>query len=800
MNSSSTTILRCLPLLLGIAAAAQTPSWSPDWAVAGLGGTVYALADYNNELYAGGAWSAAKGGVIRGLARFDGTDWQPVGTGIDLINYSYPPRDTLVRAMTVFNGELVFAGTFDEVGGQPMSYIARWNGSTLQPLGNGLALSFDEADVRALAVYNNELYAAGQFDHAGGSPANGIARWNGSSWSAVGTGLQFAGGTLGYPRALHVHNGDLVVGGEFGRAGGVVANNIAQWNGTTWSALGTGSFATVYALESYGAQLIAAGQFQVGGNVAMPGAWNGSSWSVLGSNPLSVPATALCTVGTDLYLDTGGLLSRWDGATWSTAGVVTGIFSGYQGTSIRALLQHGTDLILGGEFTRSGPAPGALTVASANVVAFDGAVTWRTFGTGLGLDRRIDRLLPWRGSWVAAGPFSEAGGIPAVGLARYDGDRWQMLGRIGGGLVYDAAVFQDDVVVTGNFTDIDGQPFPGIARYDGTQWLPFGNFPVVHLHAHGGELFAFGGSALQRWNGSTFVIAATPPTGSIDALHSHRDGFLYATNNDSTNHRVLRWNGSSLQAIGAANDALQTISSFASDLVVGGRFTSVSGTPAVLMARWNGAAWLPMPAPVSGYTVYSFGELDGDLYAGVSGDPRGYTLRLHGGTWQALGSDTLGVPTMLFADRATSSMFASGDILSAGGVPSRSLAEWRTQPDWRNRLHGLAGATGVPELLGRGSTQGGSSLSWTIEGPPSTLSVLAAGLQRLDLPLFGGLLVPSPDVLLMLVTDTAGAATTTLLLPASTAPGLEILSQAWLFDPSGPQGLTATNALQCTTR
>ncbi|HEX5051724.1 MAG TPA: hypothetical protein VFZ65_08135 [Planctomycetota bacterium] len=798
------SMMRALPFLFAANLAAQTPDWSPDWAVAGLGGTVFALADYNAELYAGGVWAAAKGGVIRGLARFDGTDWRPVGTGVDLINYSFPPRDTQVSAMAVFNGELVFAGTFDRVGGQPMNYIARWNGSTLQPLGSGLLLSFDEADVRALAVYNNELYAAGQFDLAGGLPVNGIARWNGSSWSAVGTGLRIAAsGTIGYPRALHVHNGALVVGGQFDRAGGLVANNIAQWNGTAWSALGNGSFATVFALESYGPQLIAAGQFQVGANVAMPGAWNGSSWSMLGTNPAGVPSSALCTIGTDLYIDSGAVLSRWDGATWSTAGLVTGIFSGFQGTSIRALHEHGGELVVGGEFTRAGPAPGALAVASANVVTFDGAAAWRTLGTGLGLDRRIDRLLPWRGGWVAAGPFSEAGAAPAAGLAWFDGDRWQLLGRFSGGggqLVNDAAVFQDGLVVTGGFTHIDGQPFPGIARYDGAAWQPFGSFAVAGLHAHGTELFAFGGSALQRWNGTTFVVAATPPSGVIGRLHTHRDGLLYAINDDAFTHRILVWNGTALQTIGTANDFLQTISSFGSELVVGGRFTAVNGTPAVLMARWNGASWSALPAPVSGYSAYSFAELDGDLYAGVSGDPRGRTLRLHNSTWQALGGDTQGVPTMLFTDRATASVFASGDIIEAGGLPSRSVAQWRTQPDWRNRLHGLPGATGGPRLLGRGSAQGGSSLAWTIEGPPNSLAVLAAGLQRLDVPVLGGVLVPSPDVLLLFVTDTQGTASYTLPLPLPTSPGIDVFSQAWLVDASGPQGLTASNALQCTTR
>jgi trimeric autotransporter adhesin len=799
------SLLPCVAVpLLGLVVVAQTPSWSPDWAVAGIGGTVRAFADFGGELFAGGEWFAAKGGVIRGLARFDGADWRPVGTGIDLVNYTFPPLNTQVAAMAIFNGELVFAGTFDRVGGAPMNYIARWNGSSFAPLGQGLVLSFDEADVRGLAVFNNELYAAGQFDTAGGQPAAGIARWNGTSWSPVGTGLRLSpGGSVGEAKALHVHNGELVVAGEFGVAGGVAVNNIARWNGTTWSALGIGSLAPVYALESYGAQLIAAGQFQIGGNVFMPGAWNGTSWSGIGSNQPTIPSGALRTFGTDLYIDTNGALAKFDGTTWSQPGVVTGIFNGVEGTSIRALHVHGNELILGGQFTRAGSVPNVLTVASACAVAFDGGTGWRTLGTGNGFDRGPIRMLPWRGGKVAAGMFSEAGKAPATGLAFFDGDVWHMLGRLTGGggpAVYDAAIWQDSVVVSGTFTSIDGQPFPGIARYDGTAWHMFGFFGPIGLYAHGNDLFAFGGTALQRWNGTSFATVATLAGGAIGELHTHSDGLLYATNNTAFNHRVLQWNGSQLQVIGTANSFVDGLGSYGTELVVGGQFTNINGTAATLIARWNGSAWSAMPAPVSGYTTYCFGELDGDLYAGVSGDPRGMMLRLHNGVWSGLGVGTNGVPIDLFVDRAIGSVLGSGDIITAGGMPTRGIAEWRTQPDWRNRLHGLAGAAGEPLLLGRGAVQGGSTLAWTIEGPATTIAILALGLSRIDQPLFGGTLVPSPDATLAFVTDAQGVAPFTLALPAATTAGLGLWSQAWLLDATGPQGFTATNALQCTTR
>jgi hypothetical protein len=43
-----------------------------------------------------------------------------------------------------------------------------------------------------IAVHGDDLYAMGNFTSAGGSPANHIARWDGSNWSPLGSGVSFA--------------------------------------------------------------------------------------------------------------------------------------------------------------------------------------------------------------------------------------------------------------------------------------------------------------------------------------------------------------------------------------------------------------------------------------------------------------------------------------------------------------------------------------------------------------------------------------------------------------------------------
>ena len=99
-------------------------------------------------------------------------------------------------------------------------------------------------NVRALAVSGNTLYAGGSFTTAGTATANGIAQWNGTSWSALGTGMNDA------VWALAVSGSALYAGGYFTTAGGTPANHIAQWNGSSWSALGSGTDGVVFGLAT----------------------------------------------------------------------------------------------------------------------------------------------------------------------------------------------------------------------------------------------------------------------------------------------------------------------------------------------------------------------------------------------------------------------------------------------------------------------------------------------------------------------------------------------------------------------
>ena len=141
--------------------------------------------------------------------------------------------------------------------------------------------------VYALAVSGGDLYAGGDFTTAGGVNANCIAKWNGSSWSPLGSGVGFPSGYSDHPsvHALAVSGSDLYAGGFFTTAGGVNANYIAKWNGSSWAPLGSGMDHSVFSLAVSGGDLYAGGVFATSGDVNTTGIakWNGSSWSPLGS-------------------------------------------------------------------------------------------------------------------------------------------------------------------------------------------------------------------------------------------------------------------------------------------------------------------------------------------------------------------------------------------------------------------------------------------------------------------------------------------------------------------------------------
>lgn len=344
---------------LGTAAGATDMFSDANWSNMndGMDDTVLALAASGGDVYAGGRFETADVSDVYCIARWNGSSWSALGAGMD-INRTFGARP-VVHAIAVSDSEVYAAGEFSKAGDTPARNVAKWNGSEWSPLGSGLYHTAIAANwVRALAVSGSDLYAGGNFTMAGGSPAMGIARWDGTNWSALGSGMNQYGSVF----ALAVSGSNVYAGGNFTSAGGSPANRIAKWNGNSWSPLGSGMDDTVTSLVVSDNDLYAGGSFTVaGGSPAHRIAkWNGTSWSPLGLG-MDGAVAALAVSGGSVYAagdftratNSNGMavtvykLAKWDGSSWSALG------SGMD-DAVSALVVSVTNLYAGGNFSMAG--------------------------------------------------------------------------------------------------------------------------------------------------------------------------------------------------------------------------------------------------------------------------------------------------------------------------------------------------------------------------------------------------------------------------------------------------------------
>src|SRR5262249_46933939 len=152
-----------------------------------------ALIVWNGDLYLGGQFSTAGGVPASHIARWDGANWHPMGSGM---NHG-------VYAFTTHNGQLVVGGEFGTVNDINIEAVASWNGSSWSGYGisNGASICY------ALNVYNDELIVGGFIN------GQSVMRYNGTALSSMGLGVQYSN-----VRSLLRYKNELITGGDFIKA------------------------------------------------------------------------------------------------------------------------------------------------------------------------------------------------------------------------------------------------------------------------------------------------------------------------------------------------------------------------------------------------------------------------------------------------------------------------------------------------------------------------------------------------------------------------------------------------------
>lgn len=706
-----------------------------------------------SKLYVAGLLGYGTPSNYDGVVRWNSGTWEPLPARMPVFRgrpramaiYESPNQIPLRPALVIGGDELLLWG-YAHVHG-----VALWDGSTFAALGDGI-----RGTVNALCVFDDgsgaALFVAGSFSLAGGAPANNIAKWNGTAWQPLGVGVSATGrnATVRVLTVMQAPDGPvLVVGGEFDEVGGISVENMATWNGVSWSGLGGGlttsdGNGSVLALSVFddgrGSALYAGGDFNIAGdsiptNIAK---WNGVEWTGLSTGTDSmVRALGLIQEGEHAMLCVGGSftlagglnasrIAQWDGSAWTGFG--SGIAS-YPGGDVSAVCVR--------DQGKAALPFAAGNFRDPNSTARSGALNWNgqdwmNLGqVGAPLNNSVNATLEWDEDGpgpmppvvIAGGFFTQSGTTPLHRLAKYSNGQWSDFeGGIAGFVfgptaVFCMAKFDEDgagpepecLYIGGDFSSAGGIPTNCVAKWNPVtrMWSGYGN--DIHDQVYGLAFFDDGNGPALHAGGYRFV--------SINGVAQS----------------VAKWNKST-EHWEKVGEGIQESWSWVRDICVypngqGGRavlvatgaFEKAGTVEALGIAQWNGKHWAPIGKGLGrtgsssgwGNVLYSAEDSGipmlyvGGGFTSAGSDPALFLARWDGAEWH-------GYPNLepspsiskidgitMFDDGSGPALYVAGSFrarLDASTV-TNNIAKW-TGTQWQSLGVGLNTeyATGILNL------------------------------------------------------------------------------------------------------
>lgn len=685
--------------------------WDTTFTTNGVNGTVQVVtSDSAGNVYIGGTFTTVNGVAASGVAKWNGTTWSALGTGINIFG--------TVKAIAVSGNDVYIGGSFESAGGVPAKNVAKWNGSSWSGLGAGLGGGTH--GVEAIALFGGDVYIGGNFHTADGSPASGFVRWDGTAFSAVP-------GIVGEAYAIAANGGSLYVGGNIAPASAPGSSiGILKWDGTTWSTLGTAANTTVNAIAFSGSDIYAIGVIRVGTNSSSVARFDGTSWT--GMQTFSGIVKSVSVVATDVYVGgqftIGGLnnIARWTGSAWvPVSGGVIG--DGGNTPQINGMAVVGNSLVVGGSFTMAG------TAGARNIARLTGGTTWSGFD-GTGIDAPAYAIAVSGTDVYVGGTFTTAGPVIVNKIAKWNSvtNTWSALGTgvtASNTSISAIAVAGGKVYAGGTFTNIGGVNASNIAIWNGTTWSALGtgvNASVSAIIVRGEDVYVGGAfttagtvsaNRVAKWNGTAWsgLDSAILPTSVISMAFMGNDLYVGIPTTTVANPAYFsKYNGTTWAALGAelGDRGVSSVAVLGTDVYVAGGFTTIGGFPVNRIAKWNGTSWsalgggLPSPTgqfggvrlAVSGTDLIATGD-----FTVAGGGPADRIARWNGTAWSALGTGLNASANSVTP--AGGDIFVGGAFTTAGCNASPYFARYRktvwtgsTNTDWHTAANW--GGTTIP--------------------------------------------------------------------------------------------------------
>lgn len=522
------------------------------------------------------------------LATFALAQSCPYGTDDSWTEFFEPPGIGFVTSSAMYQGDLYVSGTFRSANGVAALGVAKWDGTTWSAVGTG---GPEWGTPVWIAAHNGSLFAL----HQPGTTAYPLGafvlwEWDGATWTEhpnIPMSTQFNG-----IQAFLSWNGSLYAGGELFGSSLSDPEGVFRWNGS-WSNAGA-TTNDVYDLVVHNGELVATfGGGTIDGVAAPDGmaTFNGTTWTA--RNGLDLPSEMTVHNG-DLYVNDRGAgpyptrdIKLWTGTGWTVVGIFPEGFDELYGSTY--------GLVVSGDFS---------TPHSA-ITVWDGS-TWNPMGPGVpGLTNgERTRLFdtPW--GLLFTGLFTEIGSVYCPGAALWDGSAWSSPGLVSkpglNGTVAALYPWNGDLVVAGDFNVIADPSIEDLARWDGVQW-----------HAlNDGSLVVNSANALGEYGGNLVL------GGSFDVSGADRS--------------VVSFDGSTWSALGTLGSTVNAVTLWNGSLAAGGDFDA-GGLR--YLAFWDGLSWTGpssvIPPTSNGY-IHVLHEWNGMLIVG--GD-----LTKTGTLWGGLG-------------------------------------------------------------------------------------------------------------------------------------------------------------------